>query len=300
MNRQHENSKSNKVIILFGDSLTQLGYGGGAVDADDNNDHGSCNNNRNDNHNRNSKASKYTIGWISLLSSTYARRAAVLNRGYRGYNTNMALSILPSVFPSPSPSKLLLLFVTIWFGANDAVLPTFQGKPNPRHVPVEKYGENITTIIRHIRKSYDDGGGGENNDDDDDAHTVKILVLTPPPVDPIKYMTHCIQTYGHNEDSLARAQRSNTFVKLYVEQVKQVANESKCDVVDVYTLLEGHTNDPSIYTKYLVDGVHLTQEANILVYEHLMKLLNTKYPTLAPPNGVHVPFQEKEWNEYFQ
>lgn len=56
----------------------------------------------------------------------------------------------------------------ILLGANDAVLPlpgTWQ------HVPLEKYGENLSAIITHPRIQ---------------AHNPKILLVTPPPLDEIK------------------------------------------------------------------------------------------------------------------
>ena len=55
-------------IVLFGDSITQQAFG---VDGN--------------------------IGWASLLAADYTRRADVINRGYSGYNTKMAIDLLPSL-----------------------------------------------------------------------------------------------------------------------------------------------------------------------------------------------------------
>ena len=108
-------------IVLFGDSITQQGFG---MDG--------------------------KVGWASLLASDYSRHADVFNRGYSGYNTRMAVELLPSIFPaanSTSSSKDSgILFCTIFFGANDAALPGER-----QHVPLEEYAKNLGTIITSIR-----------------------------------------------------------------------------------------------------------------------------------------------------
>ena len=58
-------------IVLFGDSITQQGFGWTGAAA----------------------------GWASLLARDYSRRADVLNRGFSGYSTRMALDLLPGIFP---------------------------------------------------------------------------------------------------------------------------------------------------------------------------------------------------------
>jgi hypothetical protein len=50
-------------ILLFGDSITEYGFG----------------------------IEEVRFGWSSLLSSLYSRRADVLNRGFAGYNTTVSL-----------------------------------------------------------------------------------------------------------------------------------------------------------------------------------------------------------------
>lgn len=106
-------------IVLFGDSITQQGFG---VDG--------------------------KVGWASLLASDYSRRADVLNRGFSGYNTQMAVELLPSIFPGVGEKEDSngILFCTIFFGANDAALPGER-----QHVPMEEYAKNLGTIITSIR-----------------------------------------------------------------------------------------------------------------------------------------------------
>lgn len=74
-------------IVLFGDSITEQSYGDG--------------------------------GFGAALQSEYKRDADVILRGYSGYNTAHAVSLLDYVFPLDDPSPPIL--VTVCFGANDAV-----------------------------------------------------------------------------------------------------------------------------------------------------------------------------------
>ena len=114
----HGSVRIRPAIVLFGDSITQQGFG---VDG--------------------------KVGWASLLASDYSRRADVLNRGFSGYNTKMAIDLLPSIFPGASDDKENgILFCTIFFGANDAALPGER-----QHVPIDDYAKNLGTIISSIR-----------------------------------------------------------------------------------------------------------------------------------------------------
>jgi lysophospholipase L1-like esterase len=108
-------------ILLFGDSITEFGFG---VDGN--------------------------IGWASLLSSKYSRRADVLNRGFSGYNSKHALDVLPSVLGSPNSAdnaKVPLIFCTVFFGANDCSLPSAR-----QYLDIDSYDKNIRSIVSTIRR----------------------------------------------------------------------------------------------------------------------------------------------------
>jgi hypothetical protein len=77
-------------IVLFGDSLTEYGYSCTPADG--------------------SQAT--AAGWVSLLSDAYCRRADVLNRGFSGYNTNLACRLAPGIF-GMCPNGVLL--TVVWF-----------------------------------------------------------------------------------------------------------------------------------------------------------------------------------------
>jgi lysophospholipase L1-like esterase len=105
-------------IVLFGDSLTQLGWG---VDGN--------------------------AGWAALLASAYTRRADVLNRGFSGYNTRHALEVLPRIFGDGPEMKEPLLFCTVYLGANDSALPGER-----QYVPIDEYQRNLGKIVTSIRE----------------------------------------------------------------------------------------------------------------------------------------------------
>ena len=231
-------------IILFGDSITQFGFG---VDGG--------------------------LGWASLLASDYSRRADVLNRGFSGYNTNHAIDLVPRVFGKAHDDGIL--FCTIFFGANDAVLAG-----QPQHVPIDQYQANLEKLIDMIR------------------HTVQsstdfpIIFITPPPV--------YEKSWSAFRD-LEICDRDNSVVRTYGERVKQVAASRNCSVVDARELLHGTSEERQ---NYLSDGLHLNEDGNRLVYKGLMEVITTNYADIAPMTdgegkygSIGIPLEEKLWKE---
>lgn len=118
MSKQYQ---PRKLIILFGDSLTQAAFSTG--------------------------------GWASGLSDYYIRKADLLNRGYSGYNTTQALCLLNRElandrFPFNQSGQAL---VTIFFGANDASL---EGVGPEQHVEIAEYHRNLSQIIDALNTRY--------------------------------------------------------------------------------------------------------------------------------------------------
>lgn len=308
------------IIVLFGDSITQQGFGweGGT-------------------------------GWVSLLSSTYSRRADVINRGYSGYNTRHGVNLLPQIFgttttmtPSQDPLGSLgngkeddnencntndpyykdVLFVTIFFGANDAALPG-----ELQHVPIEEYGENLSTMISYIRNNsrsssrenevttskHDENergevdtvclsdGANDNSSASKEEELIPIILMTPPPVDVDVWYK---ERGGEPKNKDRKNDRANDTARRYGQHVKEIASTHRgCSVVDVFDLLGG--NGPvSNHTKHLRDGLHLSSSGNQLVYDGLMNLIQLEYPHLLPMtdgNGRYgtsgIPLEEKLWRE---
>ena len=133
-------------ILLFGDSITQFGFG--------------C-------------PPDTSYGWASQLSMAYTRRADVLNRGFSGYNTRHALELFPRIFGEKNDEKTNdLLFCTVFFGANDAALPG-----EGQYVPIDEYASNLDALVTRIRQQSSAFNSNK---------PLPILLMTPPPIDEVK------------------------------------------------------------------------------------------------------------------
>ncbi|EGE81965.2 GDSL Lipase/Acylhydrolase [Blastomyces dermatitidis ATCC 18188] len=125
-------------IILFGDSITQ----------------GSCD------------QGSGGFAFCPALQHDYIRRFDIINRGFSGYTSEQALAIFPCFFPPVQKARVRLM--TVFFGANDAVLPGFQ-----QHVPLNLYRENLIKILTHpLIKAHPE---------------TNLLLLTPPPVNEYQF-----------------------------------------------------------------------------------------------------------------
>lgn len=270
--------KPRPTIVLFGDSITQLGFGGGS-------------------------GAECSSGWTGMLANAYARRADVLNRGFSGYNTRHALDVLPSVFGPTGESHCWVgrpLFVSVFFGANDASLPS--DDELCQHVPVDEYERNLRKIVRNIADvrfgaEDDDKKGGSGGKKKEGGHTPPIVLITPPPVHAEtwdEYMTT-------NFDCLSP--RSNEASRLYGDRVKLVAREMGCSVVDSFSLLRGNESG-DVYKGYLEDGLHLNGEGNRLLFEGFMEVIRRDHAQLAPMvdgDGKYgesgIPVEGELWKE---
>lgn len=102
----------------------------------------------------------------------FSTQADVVLRGYSGYNTEWALSLVPEVFLPPDgdrngtkrPPNALL---TIFLGANDAALP--DGSAARQHVPLGRFKKNLTAIASAALGTMEPGG--------------LVLLISCPPVD---------------------------------------------------------------------------------------------------------------------
>jgi lysophospholipase L1-like esterase len=261
-------------ILLLGDSLTELGFGG--IEGEE------C-------------ADPFAVGWVSLLAAAYSRRADVLNRGYRGYNTEMILSILPDILSDLQYHRQndCILLTVVFLGPNDAVLPT-----DSRHVPKDRFADNLRRIISELRQNLSNRGCFRPDSDSNDPPP-PILLLTPPPVDRKAREEFCLRAYG----DLSRAQRCNDATRSIGNVIQTVAQELQCPILDVFDRLGG--NADALYHHSLVDGLHLSGPANIQVYQGLMDLITKRFPHLAPMKDgqgrygkIGIPLDQKLCHEY--
>ena len=209
-------------IILFGDSITEFAFGQNGQ-----------------------------VGWAGLLSSAYSRRADVLSRGFSGYNTRHALGVMQSIFGVMSRSegedgvysdsgesfskpttKTPLLFCTVFFGANDASLPSAR-----QHLSIDEYDKNMRQIITNIRKVIGSGDASshtqEHSNNNSTPMAPPIILFTPTPVSPKAWDHYCTVTSPR-----PLSPRSNERSKEYGLRVKKIGKEMDCTVVDTFSLFQ--------------------------------------------------------------
>ncbi|KAH9055911.1 SGNH hydrolase [Lactarius vividus] len=217
-------------IVLFGDSLTQMGW-------------------------------NPELGGIGArVTDLYARKLDVLNRGYSGYNTDWALPLLKQIIVKrefqPHAARVRLL--TIWFGANDACLPEFR-----QHVPISRFSENLTTMIRAIREPESPWYSPET----------RVFLITPPPI--------------HIPSMRADLKHTRTFdtTESYAEEVRNVGKKEGVPVVDAWSRIwEAARKDREAVKAFLTDGLHLNGAGYKVVFSALTETLTQNYPELDPEN----------------
>jgi lysophospholipase L1-like esterase len=166
-------------IILFGDSITQQ-----------------------------SENQEQGFGFAPALRDDYIRRLDVVNRGFSGYTSQLALYVLPQFMPGPSQTNVRLM--TVFFGANDACVPG-----NAQHVPLDEYVACLKAIVRHPVVL---------------AHRVKILLITPAPVDEYQLEPNDL-AIGHSA-----LQRTAGNTKRYADACRELGKQLNLPIVDLWTV----------------------------------------------------------------
>ncbi|EKV05256.1 GDSL Lipase/Acylhydrolase family protein [Penicillium digitatum PHI26] len=226
-------------FLLFGDSITQM----------------ACNQERG-------------FAFHAALQESYSRRLDVINRGLAGYTTAQAVKVFDQFFPSPQTANVR--FMTIFFGANDACVPTHN-----QHVPLDQYKENLKTIIQHPATR---------------AQNPQLILISPPPVNEYQ-----LEEFDAAKDTPFPS-RTASFTKLYAEAACEVGASLNIPVVDLWSAfmkptgwqegepLIGARDVPSNDTlaSLLTDGLHLTPAGNRIVYDELMKVIQANWPDQTP------------------
>ncbi|QKX59156.1 uncharacterized protein TRUGW13939_06288 [Talaromyces rugulosus] len=204
----------------------------------------------------------------SALQNAYARRLDIINRGFSGYNTDNAVVLFPKIFPSPQKARVRLM--TIFFGANDAVLA-----PYGQHVPLDQYKENLQTILEHPLTK---------------AQNPKIIIITPGPINEYQ-LQYFDASKGFNTPS-----RTANNTKLYADACRDVARSLGLPVADLWTAfmnyagwkdgqpLVGSRDAPAneLLSTLLTDGLHFTGTGYKIMYDEVMKVLQATWPEEDP------------------
>lgn len=167
----------------------------------------------------------------------------VLNRGLSGYNSEWSLACWNKwLSPTTSTSPKTQL-VTLWLGANDAVLPG-----EAQHVPLDRYQSNLRSIVALVRERHPEAS---------------IVLITPTPYHPEGWLDERVRrglTRTHD--------RAPERTKEYAEAVTQLGEELGLPVADVWTPVDaemrrlGPEKEGSVFT----DGLHLNAGA----YKHVV------------------------------
>ncbi|KAL4878207.1 SGNH hydrolase-type esterase domain-containing protein [Aspergillus karnatakaensis] len=165
-------------FILFGDSLTQM-----------------------------SSAQSDGFGYHPALQDAYSRKLDVINRGFSGYTSAMALKVLPKLFPGPE--TVTVRFFAVCLGCNDAVMPGMY-----QHVPLETYKGNLRQIIQHPVVK---------------AQNQRILLLTPPPVNQYQ-----LEAFDASEGA-SHPSRTAARTREYAEAVIELGKELRVPVIDLWS-----------------------------------------------------------------
>ncbi|KAJ2480733.1 isoamyl acetate-hydrolyzing esterase [Coemansia sp. RSA 2131] len=155
-------------------------------------------------------------------------------------------------------------------GANDARLPSKTDSST-----LEQYQSNLHAIISLLR------------DPASEHYSLKtrILIITPPPIGELM-----IQSY--TPTFAADPFVFNNRTRLFAEMAKQVAREANVPSIDLYSEIENRVREEQAtgtwfsrydgYDNYLVDGVHLNNKGNMLLYNLILTTFKAVWPEMLP------------------
>ena len=133
--------------------------------------------------------------------------------------------------------------LTIWFGANDAMIPGEQ-----QHVPLQQYKANLSKLVHMVRDPSSEYYSPET----------RIILFTPPPVNTIQW----IEELRSRDPPKQELDRDFNVTRQYAKGVLEVGRKEKVPVVDTWTLFyEAAGKEEKNLAKYLTDGLHLNAEA---------------------------------------
>ncbi len=173
------------------------------------------------------------------MTDHFQRRADIIHRGFSGYNTRWAKSLLPSLVDKSNVPDTIFIF----FGANDAAANLLQ------HVPVAEYKDNLVAMCCYLL--------------DLGMSSSSIILLTPPPADE-KAWAAISDVPG--DCMFTRAQT-------YAHAVCEVAQSLGVRVINVFDAIAQKEN----WKEYLSDGLHLNSPGNNVVADKVIDVLEDHF-----------------------
>jgi lysophospholipase L1-like esterase len=210
------------------------------------------------------------VGWAGLVSNQLIRKADVVNRGFSGYNTKWIRMMLPELLSEFAPKNYV--GAVVFLGTNDA---TVNGTLT--HVSLADYAHNLKNITQTLTRY------GITKE--------RIIIIAPPKINDNVWAEFLKRVVNPNA--------VNTYfdhnVAQYAAVAVRVASQIKVHSVNLYELL----NKTSDWQTYLVDGLHLNQKGNVLLYNALKPIIQThiepglqqNYPFFMSikPNQTYIP-----------
>ena len=157
-------------------------------------------------------------------------------------------------------------FVTVFLGANDAVLE--HGPGAAQYVSLEDYRANLHKIVQTVRPLLAPRG--------------QVLLVTPP----------CVI------DSARQKDRSNASAAKYAKACVEVAASENVHVLDLHTYFNTTYPDECVRKTYFVDGLHFSDRGNKEVGKLLGVAINGMFgkDELAHFNKWQLP----DWKDLVQ
>jgi len=225
-------------ILCLGDSITEQGWG-----------------------------TKGGLGWVSLLSNAYSRKADVCNRGFGGYTTRTLAPIAARLLDESPPSSPSFLLVTLFLGANDS-----NSQPE-QHVPLEEYCTRLTGLVKAAA-----------------AVSKCVLCIAPGPVDNRRWPSRsnaAVAAYNAAAFVACAAARLEgcgatiLFASLYAEAT------ATSPVPPFAAVAEGSDitpagKPPAQYLDHLSDGLHLSSWGNQSLFHLILKTIEAGCPEVLP------------------
>ncbi|GAA6006372.1 SGNH/GDSL hydrolase family protein [Rhodotorula paludigena] len=231
-------------FVCFGDSLTELSWGENGLGAS--------------------------------LAFLYQRRLDVLNRGLSGYNSDWALPCLKKWLSPKGSDEPKTQLMTIWLGANDAVLPG-----EPQHVPLARYLANLRAIVALVRDPASAYHSPETS----------LVLVTPTPYHPEGWLDERVRR------GLPRTHdRHPERTKEYADAVMHLGDELGVPVADAHTAVMDVVREvgEDRLGEFFTDGLHLNQNAYAAVVEEVKRVILSSYPEKS---WEAIPMLFPHWRE---
>ncbi|CCH58070.1 hypothetical protein TBLA_0A02710 [Henningerozyma blattae CBS 6284] len=225
-----------KKFLLFGDSITEFSFNY-RMEED--------------------KKEQFTFG--GALVDAYRTRMDILHRGFSGYNTRWALTLLPRILANENN----IAIATIFFGPNDASIS------GPQRVPLDEYISNSGKLVELMKQK-----------------NILPIVIGP--------ATFNEELYSDlkKEDIAAGYVRTDANFGKYSDALEEFCKSKEIPYINLRKafLAEGSDN----WKNCLSDGLHFNGKGYKILFNELMTTIDKYYPNYLPEN---IPPRNKYWRD---